>query len=89
MLWFFRKENAWLHYEIRRQSDGPGFELAITYADGRQEVERYPDSAALAERSQRLHQDLTTAGWQPPPVVRRGAAGSRVASAGPMSPGRG
>src|SRR4051794_29589556 len=42
MLWFFERDNARLHYEIRRQSDGPDFELVITGQGGRQRVEQFP-----------------------------------------------
>ena len=34
MIWFFERHRARLHYEIRRQSDGPAYELVITFPDG-------------------------------------------------------
>lgn len=72
MIWFFERHRARLHYEIRRQSDGPAYELVITFPDGRQEIERYADSNAVTSRSIRLEQTLTDEGWEPPPVASRG-----------------
>jgi hypothetical protein len=65
MVWFYTKEQARLHYEIRRQSDGPDFELVVTHPDGRQEIERFEDSMKLLNRSQHLQQTLRAEGWQP------------------------
>ena len=66
MIWFFERHHSRLHYEIRRQTDGPDYELVITHPDGHQEVEHYADPAALLERSIRLQGSLLAAGWQPP-----------------------
>jgi hypothetical protein len=66
MIWFFERHHSRLHYEIRRQTDGPDYELVITHPDGRQEVECYADTETLLERSMRLHHALLEAGWQPP-----------------------
>jgi hypothetical protein len=72
MIWFFERHHDRLHYEIRHQPDGPGYELVITHPDGRQEVERYSDSGALLERSTKLQLTLSADGWQPPaPRTRR------------------
>lgn len=73
MFWFFEKHQARLHYEIRRQTDGPDYELVITHPDGRQEIERYGDPAAIIERSTRLQNSLMEAGWRPPRVRPRHA----------------
>lgn len=66
MLWFFEKRHARLHYEIRRQTDGLDYELVITFPDGRQEIERFADAAAVMERSQALQHSLVQEGWRPP-----------------------
>jgi hypothetical protein len=66
MLWFFEKHRARLHYEIRRQTDGPQYELVITFPDGREEIERFSDPDAVVERSLALQLTLIKAGWQPP-----------------------
>jgi hypothetical protein len=76
MIWFFERRRARLHYEIRRQTDGPNYELVITFPDGRQQVERYADPDDLAARSTRLEQSLTEEGWHPPNVGPRPAARS-------------
>jgi hypothetical protein len=66
MLWFFQKHHARLHYEIRRQTDGLDYELVITFPDGRQEIERFPDAEAVVQRSLALQHSLAQAGWRPP-----------------------
>jgi hypothetical protein len=74
VIWFFERQAARLHYEIRRQSDGPAYELVITFPDGRQETERYEDSNAITRRSIRLERALTDAGWEPPAGGLRGGS---------------
>jgi len=71
MIWFFERDDSRLHYEIRRQTDGPAYELAITFPDGRQEVECFEDPSAITRRSIRLERALMDAGWEPPPVGAR------------------
>jgi hypothetical protein len=71
MIWFFARHDARLHYEIRRETDGPAYELVITLQDGRQEVERYMEQSAITRRSVRLERALIDAGWEPPPVGAR------------------
>jgi len=71
MIWFFERHDGRLHYEIRRQTDGPAYELVITFPDGRQEVEHYVDPGAITRRSIRLERALMDAGWEPPPVGAR------------------
>ncbi|HET7620157.1 MAG TPA: hypothetical protein VFK20_16735 [Vicinamibacterales bacterium] len=68
MIWFFEREEARLHYEIRRPTDGNDYELVITRPDGRQDVERFDDPRAVMERSLRLQRALMSEGWQPPRV---------------------
>lgn len=80
MLWFFEKHHFRLHYEIRRQTDGPDYELVITHPDGRQEVEHYRDANAVLERSVRLQDSLIQAGWQPPRLRPRRPASARYAA---------
>ena len=76
MIWFFERQEARLQYEIRRQGDGHGYELVITFPDGRQEIERFDDSNAVTRRSIRLERALTDAGWESPPVGARGRTNS-------------
>ena len=51
MLWFFEREDARLHYEVRRKSDGDEFELVITASDGRQRIEQFRDACDVEARS--------------------------------------
>jgi hypothetical protein len=76
MIWFFERFDGRLHYEIRRQSDGPAYELVITFPDGRQEIERFKDPSAVTRRSIRLERALIDAGWEPPAVGARSARNS-------------
>lgn len=71
MIWFFERQCSRLHYEIRRQIDGPDYELVITGPDGRQEIERYTDAATVVERSRMLQSSLTEQGWERPQVGPR------------------
>jgi hypothetical protein len=76
MIWFFERQRDRLHYEIRRQPDGPDYELVVTHPDGRQEVERFSDSGALLDRSSVLQHTLTAEGWEPP-IARFDSRGGR------------
>jgi hypothetical protein len=76
MIWFFERHHARLRYEIRRQTDGPNYELVITFPDGRQEVEQYDDPSALTERSILLDRALRDEGWQRPHAGPRSAGRS-------------
>jgi hypothetical protein len=79
MVWFFEREQAKLHYEIRRQSDGDAYELVITWPDGHQEVEQYSECGTLIQRSTVLECRLAEQGWTPPQTrVRHGAAAQRA-----------
>jgi hypothetical protein len=71
MIWFFRRASARLQYEIRRESQGPGYELVITYPDGSQCVECYADPATLIHRSLALQDSLIEDGWRPPALAAR------------------
>lgn len=73
MLWFFERQHARLHFEVRRQSDGDGYELVITLPDGRQQLESFMDHRPLLDRMQRLQHALHADGWAPP--MRRVTAG--------------
>jgi hypothetical protein len=71
VLWFFEKQDAWLHYEIRRRPDGDEYELVITHPDGRQEIEQYDRSSDVIERSKHLEEALAKAGWRVPGLLFR------------------
>jgi len=87
MIWFFERRRAWLHYEIRRQTDGPNYEQVVTYPDGRQDIEHYRESVAVAERANRLERSLIDDGWAPPPIGPRAAGrGARAGHRRPIAP---
>jgi hypothetical protein len=71
MLWFFEKEEARLHYEIRREPNGQRIELVITWPDGREQVEAYDDPADVLARSEILQHRLAETGWQAPATRAR------------------
>ncbi|HET9266467.1 MAG TPA: hypothetical protein VFO14_25695 [Vicinamibacterales bacterium] len=71
MLWFFERKQKRLRYEIRREMQGPSYELVITHPDGREEVETFPDPSAALARSEHLRRALVDAGWQSPPAKSR------------------
>ena len=77
MFWFFEKHNTRLHYEIRRQADGPDYELAITFPDGRHEIESFADADGVVQRSAALQNSLAQGGWQSPPARRSPQASRR------------
>jgi len=64
MYWFFEREGARLHFELRQDAEGRSFELVVTWPDGRQEVERFDESRGLVRRSCALRTELIGSGWQ-------------------------
>ena len=72
MIWFFERQDSRLHYEVRRQADGPAYELVITGPDGSQQIELYADAVPLLQRTQALERALRADGWHAP--VPRGRA---------------
>ena len=66
MLWIFQREQEQLRCEIRRGSEGPGFELIVTSPDGSQRMERFDDTNALIRRSFDLQRELIESGWRAP-----------------------
>lgn len=64
MIWFFDRQGQRLRYEIRRTTEGEGYELEVVYPDGRTEVERMDDSAALLKRCAELAETLKQEGWR-------------------------
>ncbi len=68
MIWFFERQQRRLHYEIRRQTDGDGYEIVISHPDGRSEIERYAQPGELLERWKSLQHRLEREGWTPPPM---------------------
>lgn len=64
MIWFFQRDAEQLHYEVRRQPDGDGYDLIVRYPDGSERVERFEDVAELNTRSLQLNRALQEQGWR-------------------------
>lgn len=76
MIWFFERESARLHYEIRQRPDGHDFEIVVTYPDGSQVIEQFADASGLIARSSAIRSELFERGWRAlgDPVRRMSAA---------------
>lgn len=73
MIWFFERASERLQYEIRRDDDGPGYELIIRASADEKTVQKVDSPAELIERSQHVWSFLLDGGWKPldaqvPPV---------------------
>ena len=65
MVWFYERHGSYTRCETREVGDGR-IELVITNPDGKEEIEHYEDSNALARRQQQLESHLTSDGWEGP-----------------------
>ena len=66
MVWFYEKHGVYIRCETRDAADGAGYELLIIQPDGREHVERFDDSATLAQRQEELQSSLAGDGWTGP-----------------------
>jgi hypothetical protein len=64
MIWFFDREGQRLRYEIRRTADDQGYELEVSYPDGRTEVEQMVEPSDLLQRCADLAKTLKADGWR-------------------------
>jgi hypothetical protein len=64
VIWFFDRNGQRLRYEIRRNSDTDGYELVVTYPDGRTEVEQMEEPSDLLKRCAELAENLREEGWR-------------------------
>jgi hypothetical protein len=64
MIWFFDRAGERVRYEIRRAASQDAYELALTFPDGRTQVEQTPDAAELLERCAELARALRQEGWR-------------------------
>ena len=65
MIWFFDRGDEHLRYEVRRHTAEEGYELLVTYPDGRTSVEEFASPTELLERCAKLAESLRVDGWQP------------------------
>ena len=63
MVFFFERQGQFIRCESRQSENGHGYELAIIYPDGHEEIERYDDTVELNKRQLQLESELTSAGW--------------------------
>jgi hypothetical protein len=66
MVWFFEKQGSFLRFETRDSEKGEGFELVVTHPDGKQQIERFDDSALLLKRQAELESFYADSGWSGP-----------------------
>jgi hypothetical protein len=64
MIWFFDREGQRLRYEIRRTADDQGYEVEVSYPDGRTEVEQMVEPSDLLQRCADLAKTLKADGWR-------------------------
>ena len=64
MIWFFDRNGERLRYEIRRAPADDTYELALTYPDGRTQIEQTTEAAELLERCAELARTLNESGWR-------------------------
>jgi hypothetical protein len=64
MIWFFDRDGQRLRYEIRYAGAGAAYEIAITYPDGRTQVEQIQDAVDLLQRCAVVARALKDEGWK-------------------------
>ena len=63
MVFFFERSGQFIRCESRPAERGNGYELAIIYPDGHEEVEHFDDTVELNQRQRQLETELTSTGW--------------------------
>jgi hypothetical protein len=63
VVFFFERHGQFIRCESRPAESGAGYELAIVYPDGREEIEHFDDTVELNRRQMELETRLTSAGW--------------------------
>lgn len=64
MVWLFERESHMLRYEIRRQFDGPAFEVVISDSEG-ERLQQLTSPTELLQHSERVWAGLIDSGWRP------------------------
>jgi hypothetical protein len=64
MIWYFDRAGERLRYEIRYGGTGAPYEIAVTYPDGRTQVEPIQDAVNLLQRCAELARALKDEGWR-------------------------
>jgi hypothetical protein len=63
MVFFFERGGQFIRCESRPAERGAGYELAIIYPDGREDIEVFEDPDDLNRRQLELERELTAVGW--------------------------
>jgi len=63
MVFFFERQGQFIRCESRPAEKGGGYELAVIYPDGREEIEHFDDPVELNRRQMELESALTATGW--------------------------
>ena len=63
MVFFFERQGQFIRCESRPAETGTGYELAVFYPDGREEIEHFDDPNELNRRQLQLESELTATGW--------------------------
>ena len=79
VLWILRQANKALQLEIRHNLSASGYELVITYPDGRTVSEDVEESSELLLRAVEVLKTLREQGWLPDsvPSARTAPVGSK------------
>jgi hypothetical protein len=66
MLWIFERKGEQMSCEIRREGEGPGYEMILTSPDGSQRMERFEQTTEMIKRTLHLQGELLETGWRQP-----------------------
>jgi hypothetical protein len=63
VVFFFERHGQFIRCESRPAEGRGGYELAILYPDGREEIEHFDDPVALNQRQMQLESSWISSGW--------------------------
>ncbi len=65
MIWFFYQGRAQIDLEVCRARPSAGYQFVVTYPDGSEQSEQFPDPRTLVRRVIEIEDRLVAAGWLP------------------------
>jgi hypothetical protein len=101
VIWFFYQGRAQIDLEVCRATPSATYQLVVTYPDGSEQLEQFPDPRALVRRVIEVEDRLVASGWRPgwlasdamlgpvgePPAVEAGSLRRRVRRSVAAPPG--
>jgi hypothetical protein len=63
MVFFYERQGQFLRCESRPAEGRAGYELALIFPDGREEIEYFEDDVSLNRRQMQLESELVSTGW--------------------------